>query len=284
MGPGHVHGQRPSVAGSVDLSGLDKAARRLCRLAVGGVHWKLYRLLRRLLPKRHLPYPTRAGRVYLNLAESPMMLDRVLRRYERDKHRALAQLLSQGMTFIDVGANKGDFALFAARRVGPSGHVVAVEPAPENCRWLRRSVARNRQTNVTVVECAASEREGSAVLHLAPISGWHSLLPFANARGTVVVPTRTVDQMVGDCGLRGVDVVKIDVEGAEALVLRGAERTLEDNRNIAVLIDLHPHRGAEVEEVAGLLGEHGLHTFSVDDPSHEVSVFETSEVLARRRA
>lgn len=71
------------------------------------------------------------------------MLSRALGLYEPEKTHELCSLLRPGMTFIDVGANKGDFTLLAAKCVGETGRVIAFEPAPENCKWIRESIAAN---------------------------------------------------------------------------------------------------------------------------------------------
>ena len=76
------------------------------------------------------PYPFAGGLIYLDVDESPHMRRRVEGTYEPNKVAAVQRLLATGGTFIDVGANKGDFSLIAARTAGPEGRVIAFEPAP----------------------------------------------------------------------------------------------------------------------------------------------------------
>ncbi len=140
----------------------------------------------------------------------------------------LTRRLSPGDTFIDVGANVGYFTLLAARLVGPSGHVVAIEPAPENLKILRYNVAVNAAHNVRIVAAGVSEREGELPLYGSGVDGkitldasWaqrHSL-PAAG-----IVPVPPLASLLNDT--ERPTMVKIDVEGLELPVLRSAASIL----------------------------------------------------------
>ena len=69
------------------------------------------------------------------------------------------------MVFVDVGANKGDFSLLAQRLVGDGGLVIAVEPEPENCHWIKKSIAANGYHGIRLVEASLSDGEGEATLY-----------------------------------------------------------------------------------------------------------------------
>jgi FkbM family methyltransferase len=203
--------------------------------------------LRPLLPRGYHAYPTPGGWIYLDVRESPMMLARVLRAYEPAKVAALRRLMQPGSVFVDVGGNKGDFSLIAAKAAGDAGRVLCIEPEPANVAWIRRSVARNRYSSVEVVPVALSDHDGEATLHLGEKSGWHTLVgggPVASV-GEITVPIRTLDGVLAERGIQSVDVVKIDVEGAEDAVLAGAEQTLRNSSRVTLLLDLHPRRGVD---------------------------------------
>jgi FkbM family methyltransferase len=87
--------------------------------------------------------------------------------YEPNEFMFLSQVLEPGMTFIDVGANDGLYTLFAARRVGANGKVLAIEPSRREFARLERNVRLNRLMNVQALRVAASDREDWAVLRLA---------------------------------------------------------------------------------------------------------------------
>lgn len=152
--------------------------------------------------------------------------------FEPNEFAFLGQILKPGMTMLDVGANEGLYTLFGAHRVGATGRVVAFEPSSRERRKLQHNVARNRLGNVTVVPTAIGSREGTAALQIA--SGVHSghntlgalVYDDAPAVGVEHVPVERLDSVVDRLGLAGVDVIKIDVEGAEMHVLDGARRTL----------------------------------------------------------
>lgn len=238
--------------------------------------------LARVLPDRHLPCRVRGGWCYLNLRESPPMLERALGVYERNKFLLLGSHLRPGMSFVDVGANKGDFSVFAASRVGEHGTVVAVEPSPDNAAMLRRSLHRSGAGNAHVVEAALAEGPGEAVLHLRALSGWHTLVPADDAVGEVTVATRRLDDVTAELGVTSVDAVKIDVEGGELGVLRGAERTLTAPGRRLLLLDLHPPL-VDPLEIGALLRDAGYRLAAPHAPHPPLELSPTSRELVAWR-
>ena len=216
----------------------------------------IYGLVRPFLPRGYHRYPVADGRLYLNLHESPLMLARVLRTYERPKMKAMRQHLRSGDICADVGANKGDFSLLAARQVGPSGRVLSIEPESENFRWLMRSVAGLNQ--VECVQVALGREVGEASLRLGAKSGAHSLSAAQPLKqtGAENVHVSTLDTLTGG----RLDVAKIDVEGFEVEVLAGAQESLQNLR--ALFLDLHPSAGVNTEEVMADLVAKGFTLFT----------------------
>jgi FkbM family methyltransferase len=155
--------------------------------------------------------------------------------------------LSPGMLFIDIGANVGYFTLVAAQQVGQLGRVIAVEPNPLVAEQLRQNVARSGLSNAVVVQAACSDSNQRRSLYLANISGTgntgQSSFSAQNARSEVSVDVEcvTVDQLVEGAKSTRVDLVKIDVEGAEMSVLRGMTRTLTRFRP-KLIIEINPER------------------------------------------
>ena len=128
-------------------------------------------------------------------------------------------LLRSGDRYIDAGANIGQLALAASKRVGPSGEVVAVEAHPEIYGFLRGNLELNRATNVTAVGCALGERRG-AVSFTSRRSDDQNYI--TQGKG-IDVELRPLDDLVGTAPTR---LLKLDVEGYELAVLRGATQTL----------------------------------------------------------
>ena len=151
---------------------------------------------------------------------------------------ALVPLLLPGTTFVDVGANVGLFALPAARRVGPSGRVVAVEPFADNVRLLCAAAARNRFDNLEVMPFAASDRHGV----VAVVSRQETTNSFTPPDRAVrpdapCAPCAPLDALVGGRGR--IDLVKIDVEGYEPAVIAGSRELLARHRP-TMLVEFSP--------------------------------------------
>ncbi|WP_165066841.1 FkbM family methyltransferase [Paludisphaera rhizosphaerae] len=141
--------------------------------------------------------------------------------------RLFAELLRPGMTVVDLGANIGYFTLTAADLVGPKGHVHAIEPTPSTASRLRENVALNGFDQVSIHQIAASDDEGTLRLHLSEDDcEGNSLFAAEPGGNSIEVDVTTLDHFADQQGLRRIDLLKVDVEGAEVRVLRGARRVL----------------------------------------------------------
>jgi FkbM family methyltransferase len=141
--------------------------------------------------------------------------------YEPPTARIIAELLEPGDTFIDIGANSGFFTLLASRRVGHAGRVVSFEPVPSMRNRLLENIALNNMRNIQVHDVALSNAEGVLPLFEGPEGhkGISSFRHINNSAATIEVKTLPLDTF--SKSLSGVTLVKIDVEGAEQLVLEG---------------------------------------------------------------
>lgn len=150
--------------------------------------------------------------------------------------------ISPGMTVVDIGANIGYYTLIAARLVGDGGRVVAFEPDPHNYALLRRNVVRNGfEDRVTLVPAVVSDHHGHSTLYRDKGNlGAHSIAR-ANVAGSdpLSVPCLTLDEALSDVDVSIVDVIKMDVQGAEGLVVAGASRVLAQGA-LKVFMELWP--------------------------------------------
>jgi FkbM family methyltransferase len=153
-------------------------------------------------------------------------------RFARDRIEALGRVTRLGDTLWDVGAHKGFISLAAASLVGESGTVVAIEPSSVNRRFLERHLRWNRVHNARVIAVAVSDHEGQA-----SFGGRGSSVAFKLGTGSERVQVRTLESLAHDLRLTGPSVLKIDVEGEEAAVLRGAGPLLGGDQ--AVLVSTH---------------------------------------------
>lgn len=154
---------------------------------------------------------------------------------ETEQTAEMLETLTVGQTFFDIGANVGYYTILASRLVGPSGQVVAFEPLVRNLAYLQRHVELNNASNVRVLPFAVSSE--STILSFS--SGQNSAMGHldADGAGDTVVPTVTLDEITERLGIMP-DVLKIDVEGAEMDVFRGAEHVLSEAKP-AIFLSTH---------------------------------------------
>src|SRR5918912_3961816 len=138
-----------------------------------------------------------------------LLIDRI---YEPASDQFLRKRLRLGQVFVDIGANIGVFTVPAARRVGPKGTVLAIEPAPAIADYLRRNVTLNGLANVRVKECAAFNRNVSALpFYQAPADHFGMGALAAQFHATPIqVPAHTLDHILAEEGIAQVDLIKID--------------------------------------------------------------------------
>ena len=152
------------------------------------------------------------------------------REFEPDVGGFLRRMLRPGMVVFDIGANIGHFTLLAAKRVGPGGHVHAFEPAPEEFAKLQRNVVLNGFENVALNAVAVCDRAGAVALQTCAggLGLYNSIgRPFRTAElSATTVPCTTLDVYTHERAIGRVDLIKIDIEGAEPAALSGATNLL----------------------------------------------------------
>ena len=172
--------------------------------------------------------------------------------YEPHVSEELLRLLQPGSVFVDVGASVGYFTILAARAVGPKGRVIACEPGPQNHSALLLNTVVNDLDNVRILPCAVSDT--AAVLLYHHLGGGNGAISAFDGTpeslGTrELVQARRLDDILE--GEPRVDVVKIDVEGAEGRVIAGATQTLRRHAP-TLLFEFSP---PGLEAVSGVSGE-----------------------------
>jgi FkbM family methyltransferase len=163
---------------------------------------------------------------------------------------ALASLAEAGSAALDIGAHVGIETVLLADRVGSGGLVVSVEPDPRNAGLLRKSCQLNELANVRVVEAVASDTSGHVTFMLEDDSTMSHIgltVPSSKTASSgdsvekqpLTLPSVTVDQIVEEiCSPLPVSVIKIDVEGHEVSVLKGAQKLLAGG-SVSVVVEIH---------------------------------------------
>lgn len=166
--------------------------------------------------------------------------------------RFFRRWIHEGATIYDVGANRGQMSLLFAALVGNAGHVVSFEPSRDEFESLERNVELNRLANVTTLRVAVADTVGPAQFAYSPHHPTQGKLDsvepsyVVGGARNVVVNTVTLDSIAGTHPAP--DVVKLDVEGAAAAVLRGARRIIE-SKGPTIFVELHgPEEQAGVRD------------------------------------
>lgn len=198
--------------------------------------------------------------------------------HEEETTALFKKIVRPGDVVLDLGANIGYFTILAAKLVGPSGKVFSFEPEPTNFRYLTKNIELNRHTNAFAFQKAISDRPGKTQLFVCSYdSGHHTINQYegieAYRRGrksemrSIDIDTVTVDDFLKD-KTDHVDIIKMDVEGAEALALAGMRETLGRNRSIKVFLEFFPllmkQMGSSPEAyVKSLLGDFGFSVYAI---------------------
>ena len=192
--------------------------------------------------------------------------------YEPPLMRFLRLHKTDGWSCLDVGANVGAVTLALAKYAGPHGKVYAFEPGPPNQQRLRRNLALNPAlaARTEVLECGVGERPGELWWAEETGNPGNALLSELSEKGTHQIPVITLDGFVRERPLDRVNFVKIDVEGMELQVMRGARELLR-KFHPALYFETLPRyvnttKGAAFAEVRKLLeGEYGYKLYRLTD-------------------
>lgn len=208
-------------------------------LPEGWVGRRLALMLRRLAMKtlKGLPLDLETFGVRMRLYPYKNVCERRIlftpQYFDTDELRILTSRITEGFTFIDVGSNVGWYALSVAREAGTtSTRILAVEPQPEIFDRLIYNIRQNPSCTIKAVDCAVADKTGELTLFLDPLNRGEASLKIVNSSQTdaVRVPAVTLLELLRREGLTRVDAIKLDVEGAEDLVLdpffRDAPETL----------------------------------------------------------
>jgi FkbM family methyltransferase len=154
--------------------------------------------------------------------------------------------LKDQIVMVDLGAHIGKYTVYFAK-LFKSLRIIAVEPAPTNFIMLRKAIEANHLENVTPLRIACTDIDGETQLYISFKSGVHSLVKRSGAVTSIMVKGQSLDNLVGELRLESVDIIKIDVEGAEYKVLKGGLNTIRKHKPV-ILIEIWPSNHKTVVE------------------------------------
>ena len=231
----------------ISVTGLGKVVGRIPWIRT--LDWLMYYKLK---PEGIVLIQVQGSKMYVNAAEGgivPMLLkDGVMEKYETELFK---KMVKEGMVVVDIGANIGYYSLIGAKLVGKNGIVYAFEPEPSNYELLCKNAEVNGYANVVPVQKAVSNQRGVAKLWVNKaclvVSSFSENNVLAFSKGNVLekdsfveVETITLDGFFEDTVKNNrVDIIKIDTQGAEGLIVDGAEKILKSN-NLKIVTEFWP--------------------------------------------
>ncbi|MGE6786758.1 FkbM family methyltransferase [Ensifer adhaerens] len=208
------------------------------------------------------------GQLYFTDADDTVITPHLLiyRQWEPDLSELFTRLITPEMVFVDVGANIGYFTVLVAAKAGTAARVFAYEPNPRLIPIMKKSIDANwSAAPVTLHEAAASDETGSATLFIPTSKGGNASMAYAKDGAEVIVPMVTLDETLPADLV--VDLMKIDIEGFELFALKGANRTIERNPSIKIVLewslDQTEAAGVDPKEIANFFTERGFLPFDV---------------------
>ena len=162
--------------------------------------------------------------------------------------------IEPGMTVVDVGAHIGTFTLLASKRVGEEGKVIVIEPEIYNFKQLNKNLELNEIRNTIPVKTALSDFNGNKDFFIDKESTCSSftLKPDRQIINKLIIKVKTLDNLLQEINIDKIDFLKIDTEGAELEILKGAKQTMIKNPQIKMVIATY-HYPEEKEEVLQFL-------------------------------
>jgi FkbM family methyltransferase len=192
-------------------------------------------------------------------------------KFENPEVSFVLRFLAHGMTVLDIGAHHGYYTLLAAKSVASRGKVFSFEPSPRERRALRWNTILNRRINIRIQPFALGNTRGESSLYVADHfnSGLNSLRPQVVVSDVVRVPitVTTLDSWIAAHPLKKVDFIKLDVEGGELDVLKGAQQFLSRHPRPVILAEVQDVRttpwGYPAKDILTFLADRQFSWFSL---------------------
>jgi FkbM family methyltransferase len=250
-----------------------------------GLHKALYRIIE---PKGIIQIHVQGSKMYVNSRDKAIVHSLITKGiWEEFETELISKLIKPGDTVVDIGANIGYYTLIAAKTVGNDGRVYSFEPEPNNYELLVKNVKINDYTNAITVQKALSNKRGKLTLFMDKTNfGAHSLSQkniISQKGGFVTVETTTLDDFFGNFEKDSkIDFIKMDAEGAEGLIVEGAQGILKQNK-IKILMEFWVYGlknlGTDPSELLHDLQDRGFKIKLIDDKKRCLRQTEIKDIV-----
>jgi FkbM family methyltransferase len=220
-------------------------------------------------------------KIYLDSEDSlRLSINGVYEPFETD---LLKKLIKPGSVVLDIGANIGYYTLLFAKLVGPEGRVYAFEPDPTNMELLKKNIAVNGYQNVIMEQKALSDHSGTIQLFLNDGNkSDHRIFDSGDGRQAINIETISLDEYFSSLDVN-IDLIKIDIQGAEIIAFQGMRQTLAANTELQLISEFFPlaiHKfGRQPEEHLDILEEVGFTFFNIDEDNSKVTEISKKSLL-----
>jgi len=182
------------------------------------------------------------GRIALNQKDVAVSGMLALGAFEPYQISLFRQLIKPEMVVIDIGANIGLYTVIAGRKVGEKGKVFSFEPEQRNFDFLNNNIRINNLSNIYSSKVAISNEKSTKELFLfSENTGSYSLVDNRKTNVSVSVQTDTLDSILNSHSIKQVDIIKMDIEGAEYLAFEGMTNTINSSKKLTMMIEFFPN-------------------------------------------
>jgi FkbM family methyltransferase len=239
------------------------------------------KIICRLIPKE---LEVKGVALVLNQNDAIVSGNLALGCYESYNLDLFADALRPGLSVLAVGANIGLYAAIAARTVGPTGRVVAVEPDPVNCSFIERTKRRNSFSNMTIVQKAAGAQNGNVFLYLcATNKADHRVYAREGTREKISVEMTTLDSLAAELQSAPVDIMKIDTQGFELFVARGMQHLVEASPALQIFMEFWPwgikQAGGSPRDLLDFFTSRGFQIATIDATKKQVDALRSYDEM-----
>jgi FkbM family methyltransferase len=185
--------------------------------------------------------------------------------YEKENFCFINEQIKPGMNVLDVGAHIGLMTVIFGKKVGDKGSVYAFEPTPTTIKILRETIKLNKINNISTIPAALADKKGKLTFYISENAADNSNSLVNNHRTDrkeekIEVEVNTIDDFIAEKKISRIDFIKIDVEGAELKLLKGAAKIIKKDRP-KMILSIHPEGiknfGDSAEDIWKLLHDAG---------------------------